>query len=182
MLLRVQDYYRRYPDAEGRSKPYFARLIELPPEQLPAAVGGEQDREVVEYLRHHSFSLGPRLAFVTQKVAQLQGSVGAVSCPRCQTGRLHVPPENWDEFTAGDASTWYWPHWHAFDADGTLRVKASGYRGGSHWTGELAISPAEPDYDFWCWLVAQKEYHRLVAVSELPDIQEDWLRRTRQGL
>ena len=80
MLRRVQEYYRRHPDTEGRIKPHFARLlesddpevkerllagvpfdqIELPPEQLTAAVGGEEDWEVVEYLRHNSFSLRPR--------------------------------------------------------------------------------------------------------------------------
>jgi hypothetical protein len=124
MLRKVQEYYRRHPDAKGRIKPHFGRLlesedpgvmerlcagvpfdqIELPPEQLPAvSVSGEEDREVVEYLRHNDFSLGPRLAFVSQEVARLQGSVEAVSCPRCRVGRLHVRPEDWDEFTAGDS-------------------------------------------------------------------------------
>jgi hypothetical protein len=150
MLLKVKGYYRRHPDAEGRIKPHFARLlasddpevkdrlyagvpfdqIELPPEELPAAmVSGEEDREVVEYLQHNDFSLGPRLEFVSQEVARLQKSVRRVSCPRCQVGRLHVPPENWDEFTAGDAITWIWPDWHSIDTDGTLHVKASGWQG-----------------------------------------------------
>jgi hypothetical protein len=199
MLRKVQEYYRRHPDAEGRIKPHFARLlesdnpeaierlcagipfdqIELPPEQLPvASVGGEEDREVVEYLLHNDFSLGPRLEFVSQEVARLQGSVRAVSCPWCRVGRLHVPPEDWDKFTAGNAITWYWPGWHSVDADGTLHVKASGWQGDSHWTGEQAFSPAEPEYDFWRWLVAQKEYHRNVEESELPAIEEEWSRRT----
>jgi hypothetical protein len=153
--------------------------IELPPEQLsvaPADVG--EDSEVVEYLRHHDFALGPRMEFVSQGVARLKGSVGAVPCPRCQVGRLHVSPGDWDEFTAGDAITWYWPDWHSVDTDGTLHVKASGWHGGSHWTGEQAISPGEPEYGFWRWLVAQKEYHRLVEETELPAIREAWSRRT----
>ena len=104
--------------------------------------------------------------------------MGPISCPRCRVGRLHVPPDDWDEFTAGDAITWYWPDWHSVDSDGTLHVKASGYQGGSHWTGDRAISPAEPEYDFWRWVVAQKEYHRLVEESELPAIREEWSRRT----
>src|SRR5262249_7413490 len=115
MLRKVQEYYRRQPDSEGRIKPHFARLlesddsevkerlcagvpfdeIELPPEPLPAAsAGGEEDREFVDYLRHNHFSLSPRLEFVSQEVARLQGSVGAVACPQCRVGRLHVPPEN----------------------------------------------------------------------------------------
>jgi hypothetical protein len=200
MLRKVQEYYRRHPEAEGRIKPHFVRLlgsddpevrermyagvpfdqIELPVEQLPAAwVSGEEDQEVVEYLRRSHFSLGQRLEFVSKEVSRIQGSVGTVSCPQCQVGWLHVSPEDWDEFTASDAISWYRPHWHGLDTDGTLHVKASGWQGGSHWTGELAIKPAQPDYKFWRWLVAQKEYHRLVEESELPAIREQWLRQAR---
>jgi hypothetical protein len=199
MLVKVQEYYHRHPQAEGRIKSPLARVLEsddpgvidrlcagvpfgqidLPPEQLPPDwqdVG--EDREVVEYLRHHDFALGPRLQFVSQEVARLEASVGAVSCPHCKVGRLHVPPEDWDQFTAGDAISWYWPHWHSVDGDGTLHVKASGWRGGAHWTGETAISADQPDYAFWLWLVAQEEHHRLVEATELPAIREGWSRRT----
>jgi hypothetical protein len=202
MLRKVQDYYGRHPNAEGRIKPHCTRLLEsrdpevlerlcagipmdqigLPPEQLPEAwVCGQEDREVVEYLRHNDFSLGPRLKFVSQEVVRLQGSVRAVLCPRCQAGRLQVAAEDWDEFTARDAIVWHWPHWHSLDTDGTLHVKASGWQGGDHWTGEQAIGRAEPEYDFWRWLVAQREYHRLVEESELPAIREQWSRQTRRG-
>lgn len=201
MLRKVQDFYRRNPDAEGRIKPHFERLlesndpevmdrlwagvpfdqIEPPLEHLPG-VDGEADREVVEYLRHNTFSLGPRLEFVSQEVDRLQGSVGAVVCPQCRIGRLQVRPEDWGEFNAGDAITWYWPDWHSVDADGTLHVKVSGFEGGSHWTGEQIVSPAEADYDFWRWLVTQTVYHRLVEESEMPAIREAWSRRTRGGV
>src|SRR5262245_32607817 len=70
------------------------------------------------------------------------GIRGAVSCPQWRVGRLYVPPGNWDQFTAGDGITWYWPDGHGVDTDGTLHVKATGGQGGSHWTGEQAISPA----------------------------------------
>jgi hypothetical protein len=202
MLLKVQEYYRRHPEAEGRIKPHFVRLLEsdepevmerlytgvpfdqtdLPSEQLPAAwVDVKDDWEVVEYLHHHQFALNPRLEFVSQEVARLKGSVGAVRCPRCQEGRLHVPPEDWDEFTADDAITWYWPEWQSVDSDGTLHVKVSGWQGGSHWNGEKAVSPDKPEYHFWRWFVAQKEYHRLVEESELPSIWEEWFRRTSRS-
>jgi hypothetical protein len=125
MLLKVRDYFRLHPDAEGRIRPHFVRCmesddpevrerlsagapfdqIELPPEPLPAAWAGEEDREVVEYLRHNKFSLGPRLAVVCQAVDRLMGSAGDIACPRCRAGRLHVPPECWDEFTAGEATS-----------------------------------------------------------------------------
>lgn len=197
MLRRVQEYYRRHPGSEGRIRPHFDRLlesddpevmdrlcagvpfdqIELPPASLPAAWVEEEDREIVQYLQHNSFSLGPRLESVSEGVARFQGSVGAVACPRCQVGRLHVPPENWREFNIGDAIAWVWPHWHNVDVDGTLHVKASGWQGDTHWTGERAISPTEAEYDFWRWLVAQKECHRLIEETELPAIREEWARR-----
>lgn len=156
MLRKVQEYYRRHPLEDGKT-----------------------DSEVVEYLLHNDFDLEPRLEFVVQQVARLKGSVGAALCPRCQTGRLHVPPEGWDEFTAGDAITWYWPGWHGIDSNGILHVKVSGWQGGAHWNGETAITPVEPDYDFWCWLIAQEEYHRLVEESEMPAIREVWLHRSK---
>jgi len=74
--------------------------------------------------------------------------------------------------------SWYWRDWHSFDSDGTLHVKTSGWQGGGHWSGETYISKEEPDYAFWCWFVAQKEYHRLVEEAELPAIREHWLRVT----
>jgi hypothetical protein len=117
--------------------------------------------------------------FVTNKVASHQESVGTVPCPQCQVGWLHISQEDWDQFTASDATCYYLPQWHSFDTDGTLHVKASGFRGFSHWTGELAIDPAGPEYQLWRWLVAQKEYHRLVKESEVPAIREEWLRHAR---
>lgn len=202
MLRRVQEYYRRHPDAEGRIKPHVDRLlhsddpgvreqflagvpfneIELPPVQLPKTwLAGEEDLEVVEYLQCHSFSLGPRLEFVSDDVERLRESVGKVSCSQCPTGQLRVPAEDWYEFNARETITWYWPDWHSFDDDGTLHIKASGWHTRTHWTGRQDIDPANPDYEFWCWLVDQEEYHRLVEEKELQTIREDWSRRTKDG-
>src|SRR5688572_14960389 len=104
-----------------------------------------------------------------------------VLCRECNAGRLYVPSENWDQFTEGDAITWHWPDWHSVDADGTLHVKASGWQGDCHWTGEHAVGPADPEYNFWRWLVDQEEYHRLVKQDELPAIREVWSRRTKRA-
>src|ERR1051325_11564149 len=81
MLMKVQEYYCRHPEAEGRIKSDFSRLlesddpevqqrlcdgvpfdqIELPPDTLPEGfVDGEADLEVVKYLRQGEFTLGPR--------------------------------------------------------------------------------------------------------------------------
>jgi hypothetical protein len=199
MLLKVQEFYRRYPEAEGRIQPYFVRLlesddpevseslkagvpfdqIELLSDQLPAAwMNREEDREVVEFLRHNDFTLGPRLEGVSQEVARLKDAVEKVPCPLCQVGSLYVPSEDWAEFNAGDAISYYWPDWHSVDTDGILHVKASGWHEGTHWTGERAINPEDPEYDFWRWLVAQKKYHRVVEESELPVIRKEWSRGT----
>ena len=145
-----------------------------PPEEAPRLT--EEDGEVIEYLRHHGFDLYPRLNFVSERVATLKESVGAVACPHCNYGRLRVPPEDWNKFIAGNETNFYWPDWHGFDDDGTLHVKASGYTREGHWTGEKIVKPDHQDYAFWRWLVAQPTYHRVMNETELPAIRKEWER------
>lgn len=116
MLLRVGDFYKRHPNAEGKIKPHFASLFDsddpevieqlcsgkpfdqigLPPEPLPSPTESlVTDGEVIEYLRHHAFSLGPRLKFVREKVGRLEGNLVPVSCPSCRSGWLRLDPDNW---------------------------------------------------------------------------------------
>lgn len=199
MLVRVEDYYRRHPGVEGTIKPHFASLLEsddpevvsrlcsgvpfdqiLLPTVLPEPpVDGPEDAEIVDYLQHHHFELRPRMESAAESIAEFHGAVGTVPCvpcPRCRNGSLDVPTDEWDAFATAtnDIITWYWPDWHNFDDEGTLNVKTSGWEGGCHWTGSTPISMDKPDYAFWCWFVAQKEYHRLVEETELPAIREHW--------
>jgi DNA-directed RNA polymerase subunit RPC12/RpoP len=194
MLHKVRAYYRRHPEAEGTIKPHFARALEsddphvidqlvagvpfdeikLPDKEAPCLT--DEDAEVVEYLRHNEFALYPRLNFISERVATLKESVGAVACPYCNYGRLRVPPEDWAEFIAGDETNFYWPHWHGFDDDGTLHVKATGYTREGHWTGEQIFKPDHQDYAFWRWLVAQPTHHRVVNETDLPAIRKAWER------
>lgn len=123
MLLKVKAYYRRHPGAEGRIKPHHTRVlssvdpavrdllhdgvpfdqIKLPQESLPAAwVADSEDEEVVDYLSHNDFALGPRMEFVTQ--ALLSPAEPAVACRHCDAGRLYVADADWDEFAAVDAT------------------------------------------------------------------------------
>ncbi len=198
MLLNVRAFYRRFPEAEGRIRPHVVSppesddlrgtspcchefqsyQLELQPEHIPGAWSTEQHREVVNYLQRHAFSLGPRLEFVQERISELRRSLRSVACPNCPTGTLHVPPADCAEFLACNAITWYWPHWHEVDSDGTLFVKKTGWQGGGrvHWTGEIAINPQDPNYDFFRWLVTRKEYHRIVEEAELSTIREEWLR------
>jgi hypothetical protein len=205
MLHRVQDFHQRHPKAEAAIKSELDRLlgsqdahvreqlfagvpfseIALPPEELPAAfTETEDDAAVVEYLRHNSFSLGPRLAFVTGEVQRLEAAATPVQCPWCQTGTVCVPKENWDAFSLSihDSVTWYWPGCHSLDPDGTLHVHCSGWSGDSHWNGSTTILPEEREYPFWLWLVEQRQFRRLVDEKELPAIKAEWSRRTGNEL
>ena len=55
--------------------------------------------------------------------------------------------------TPEDTSTiFYYPGMSSFQPDGTLVMRASGYEGDCHWSGEHRVPPDDPDYKFWCWL------------------------------
>lgn len=205
-LQKVQDFYRRFPEAEGYIKPDCSRALlskaaevldqlfsgnpfdklELPPLNIPEAwVETAYDREVVEYVKHHDFDLRAKMRDVSDEIEELEARRKFLPCPHCHSGKLHVPQECWNQFLAADGITWYRPGYHGFDDDGTLYIKASGYEGRgayfSHWTGEFEISPTQPDYDFWCWFVDQKQYRRLVKETELPDIKDRWARSMKPG-
>lgn len=111
MLNKVADFYRRNPASAGAIQPHAMRVlhspdprvrkklfenvplaqIELPPPREPAVPSEHpDDREVIEYLRSHSFKLEPRLQFVTEQVERTKRAVDQVSCPRCGTGRMRL--------------------------------------------------------------------------------------------
>ncbi len=73
-----------------------------------------------------------------------------------------------------------WLHSHHIAADGTISIKNSAWCGNSHCTGFQDIAPDSPDYDFWTWLIAQKQYARVVNESELPEIRERWRQATER--
>jgi hypothetical protein len=195
MLRKVEAFYHRHPSAVGRitnpiDRAMFstdptirAKLmdgvpfdkLDLPAETLPPEWSAtEEDAEIVEYLKHHNFDLQGRMGCVSEKIGELKGAVGIVKCPSCSVGTLQVNPEDWDEFTKDSAVTWYWPDWHSFETNGTLKVKASGWAGDSHWNGAATFAIDNPDYEFWCWMIKQVRFHRLVEEKELPAIREEW--------
>ena len=118
MLERVKDFYTRHPEAEGTIRPHFAWVLDsddpevieelcygapfdqirLPPEHapLPPEVV-EAEAQVIDYLRHHDFVLGPRLAFVREQVGRLGGNLNPVACPSCRTGWLRLDLEAWQD-------------------------------------------------------------------------------------
>jgi hypothetical protein len=170
-LHNVEEYCRRHPHARARIRAGFAPQTEDP---------AYEDWLAVEYLRHHDQRLGPlglRIKLVTAELDRLKASVGTVRCPRCESGRLAVAPEGWNAFTAREAAwDWFWPEYYSLADDGTLHTCASGWYFGAHWSGVRRIRTDDTDYDFWRWLVGQKEYHRLVDDRELQSIGEEWSR------
>jgi hypothetical protein len=201
MLQRVQDFYRRHPDMEGRIKPHVDRILEsdepcvmdqvasgvpfgeiaLPSPSLPDF--SPEDRETVEYLQQHGFVLGPRLSFVSRRLEELKNTYCKVRCPTCRVGHLRVDAALWDQFAAVQATSWLWPEWHYRDEDGTLHIKASGCSLDTHWTGEQEVRATHPDFEFLSWLVSQKEHHRLIDEKELATIRQAWsrARQNRNG-
>lgn len=57
-----------------------------------------------------------------------------------------------------DAVTFYYPGMHQVRDDGTIAMRATGHdEGGLRWTGQRTFSPDAADYDFWRWVVSQRE-------------------------
>lgn len=117
-LERVAEFYRRYPDAEGRIKPHFLWLldsgdpkvreelnagvpfneIELPPGAAPLPVHDwtDEDLKVIEYLQHNDFSLQFRMRGVLEsiKLFQHRSEAAFVPCPACGAKLLPTPEES----------------------------------------------------------------------------------------
>jgi hypothetical protein len=111
ILNKVTDFYRRNPSLKGAIQPHALRVlhsrdpevrkklfgstplsqIELPPVREPPIESRHpDDQEVIEYLRHHSFNLEPRLQFLTEQMERTKRALDQVSCPWCGTGRLRL--------------------------------------------------------------------------------------------
>ncbi len=106
-LERVKAFYGRYPGVEGTIKPDFfdsddpnilhqlwdgLPLIEisLPAENDPPDYS-EENREVIDYLRHHQFNLAKRLEAVRDNIDffQTEGKPSEVICRTCR-GKLRT--------------------------------------------------------------------------------------------
>jgi hypothetical protein len=109
MLRRIEAFYGRHPDMKDRIRPHFISVIEsdndtvreqpatgrpfdhiaLPADASFALPDGRQwsqgDEEVVEYLKHNSMSLYPRMKFVSESIERLRPVVEQqhVRCPQC---------------------------------------------------------------------------------------------------
>jgi hypothetical protein len=109
-LHRVEEFYQRHPGMEGKIKPHFLEVLaSRDPEIIDAMFAGTPfdeielpsskwaelndsrewsagDREVIDYLRHHAFSLADRLKFVEDSIERLGMELfqkSPVSCGGC---------------------------------------------------------------------------------------------------
>jgi hypothetical protein len=111
-LLRVKDFYERYPELEGQITPHFLKVLKSKDPKVQELIGegmpfaeislpadanesmrshdwSTEELEVIDYLRHNDFSLSPRLKFVEESIERLGPVVATmpVLCPKCG-GRL----------------------------------------------------------------------------------------------
>jgi hypothetical protein len=106
-LRRVEEFYQRHPGMEGKIKPHFLEVLaSRDPEVIEAMFAGipfndiklasseaaelidsrewsASDREVVDYLRHHHFSLADRMKFVEDSIERLGMELFPKSPVRC---------------------------------------------------------------------------------------------------
>lgn len=194
MLLKAENYCRLHPETDGCIPPPFApdlvsmdadvlrRLYARVASDSRMAVEGraldEIERELTEFIRSRKFTLRGRMQRLTTEAAALMPFEGSVPCSRCPDGRLYVPPVDWETFLDIGTITLLNLGLAMINEDGVVTVKASWYRGTSHSTGYISISPADKDYFFWCWLVSQEQHRRIVNADDIQAIRDEWCRTT----
>lgn len=112
-----------------------------------------------------------RLTFILNR--NVRGVIRSADWIEARLQELYdVHPES-DEMHNG--ATWYWPHWHWWEGE-QLNVKCSGWEGSIHWSGCHEFPPDHAEHDMWRWIVAERQYHRLVDEKEIPSIRRIWRR------
>jgi hypothetical protein len=128
--------------------------------------------------------------------------VEAVPCPRCGATlqiwfetdghgfgvhcvgpEMHVSrrqaiatPPDWWQNRIGDFApiTFYWPSVSEISADG-ITIRATGYDDEAHWTGVHKVGRDASDYDFWAWVVAQRErWPVFFSDRDLPKLRDEF--------
>jgi hypothetical protein len=116
MLVRVEQIYQQYPTIENLIKDFWQKETEYHQEKWKLKYEGKEvvfergnfddsllqhltaeDREVIEYLRWHQFSLVPRMEFVQEVIKQMRsaGMPKSVNCPVCKAGYLKIDSPVW---------------------------------------------------------------------------------------
>ena len=80
------------------------------------------------------------------------------------------------------ALVFYYPGVSSFEPDGTLVMRASGYEGDIHWSGQHRVTPDDPDFALWCWLRegfrnASRGAQSCCTQADLPMAREEYRRQ-----
>ena len=76
--------------------------------------------------------------------------------------------------------TFYYPGMHEVHSDGTIAMRATGHDGDWRWSGERTFSPDAGDYDFWRWVISQRERWAATpffSSDDLPRILQEYANR-----
>ena len=78
--------------------------------------------------------------------------------------------------------TYYRPGASCFQADGSLVMRASGWEGDIHWSGEHRVAPDDLDFALWCWLregfrAASPGAQSYCTEGDLPFAREEYRRQ-----
>ena len=88
-----------------------------------------------------------------------------------------------DDWKFGEiVATFYWLHVCRVLADGVFQVKTSWYTESSHMSGVTKVTPEEPDYQLWLWIIQrpQQTFSKLDNTVDDDDIiDEDALNSLR---
>ena len=76
-------------------------------------------------------------------------------------------------------ATFYWLHASNVSADGVFEVKTSWYTESSHMSGVTKITPEEPDYQLWRWIIEKRVVGDDNIVSDDDIIDDDALNSLR---
>ncbi len=76
----------------------------------------------------------------------------------------------------GEESIYYWQEWRSIRDDGTIVMKARGYdQFGAHWTGWTEITPDDPDFGLWTWILAREDrFDKIISGKLLETIREEY--------
>lgn len=117
MLCRVAELYENHQDMESLVQEFYEKELKSLFETSEAKRQGQKidyergdfdeplldsltapEREVMEYLRWHEFSLQPRRECVQQAIEERRDSLPqVVLCPQCKQGALKIDDSVWDD-------------------------------------------------------------------------------------
>jgi hypothetical protein len=75
--------------------------------------------------------------------------------------------------------TFYYPGVFQVQPDGSIFMRATGWEGDEHWTGQHKVKADAPDFRFWQWVVSQRQRWtslQFISSDDLPKIRDEYER------